>query len=252
MTAEGNFVIANMGTRRLELMTPEGDTRILCDQINGSPLGLANFVLIDGKDRIWFTVSSRKKEFMDGFRQDVADGYIGIIDGGVTAIVADNLSFPNEIRIDASGNYLYVAETTGKRIRRCNLTDDGKLGSPKAFGPQRLGDGFPDGIAFDSLGNLWVAMVVAEKILVISPDQEIRTILDAGQSDAVQVVEEAFATGTLAREQMAAAKGLVAPLTSSIAFGGPDLQTVYLGCLAGDRLAVFHSPVPGHAMAHWR
>ncbi len=38
---------------------------------------------------------------------------------------------------------------------------------------------------------------------------------------------------------------------SSIAFGGPDLRTVFLGCLGGDALATFRSPVAGLAPAHW-
>jgi hypothetical protein len=38
---------------------------------------------------------------------------------------------------------------------------------------------------------------------------------------------------------------------SSIAFGGPDLRTAYLGCLLGDALATFRSPVAGAPPAHW-
>jgi hypothetical protein len=39
---------------------------------------------------------------------------------------------------------------------------------------------------------------------------------------------------------------------SSLAFGGPDLRTAYVGCLLGDSIAVFDSPVAGHPPAHWR
>ena len=52
--------------------------------------------------------------------------------------------------------------------------------------------------------------------------------------------------------QMAAAKGQVAPLTSSVAFGGADRRDVYLGSLAGTRIAQFRSPVAGLPMSHWR
>jgi sugar lactone lactonase YvrE len=224
---------------------------VLCDTINGAPLGIVNFVLVGPDNSLWFTVSSRKNEFMEGFRHDIADGYIGVFDGSEAKIVADNLSFPNEIRFDAKGDYIYVAETTGKRIQRMKVLGGNTLGEPKIFGPESLGDGFPDGIAFDAEGNLWVAMVVAEKIIVITPDQEVHIILDAGIPTAIADVEAHFSAGTLQREQMAAAKGSVAPLTSSIAFGGHDLKTVYLGCLAGNRIASFRSPIAGQPMAHW-
>jgi hypothetical protein len=38
---------------------------------------------------------------------------------------------------------------------------------------------------------------------------------------------------------------------TSVAFGGPDLRTVYLGSLTNNRIASFRSDVPGEAPVHW-
>jgi hypothetical protein len=38
---------------------------------------------------------------------------------------------------------------------------------------------------------------------------------------------------------------------ASITFGGPDLQTVYIGSLGGTALPTFCSPVPGVPLPHW-
>ena len=38
---------------------------------------------------------------------------------------------------------------------------------------------------------------------------------------------------------------------ASIAFGGPDLRTAYLGSLSGDTIATFRSPVAGLPLPHW-
>jgi hypothetical protein len=38
---------------------------------------------------------------------------------------------------------------------------------------------------------------------------------------------------------------------SSLAFGGTDRKTAYLGCLSGDQIATFRSPVAGRALPHW-
>jgi hypothetical protein len=38
---------------------------------------------------------------------------------------------------------------------------------------------------------------------------------------------------------------------ASVTFGGPDLTTVYIGSLKGDRIPCFRSPVPGLPMVHW-
>ncbi len=38
---------------------------------------------------------------------------------------------------------------------------------------------------------------------------------------------------------------------ASIAFGGADRRTAYLGSLMGTTLATFRSPVPGRPLPHW-
>ena len=38
---------------------------------------------------------------------------------------------------------------------------------------------------------------------------------------------------------------------SSLAFGGPDGRTAWLGCLLSDSLATFRSPVAGLPPSHW-
>src|ERR1700676_596396 len=55
----GDILISNFGTDRLEVMSRSGDTKILLDKIDGNPIGKVNFVLRDSRDRIWITVSTR-------------------------------------------------------------------------------------------------------------------------------------------------------------------------------------------------
>ena len=60
----GDILISNFGTDCLELMTRTGETRVLADSIDGEPIGKVNFVLRDSQDRIWITVSTRIKNWM--------------------------------------------------------------------------------------------------------------------------------------------------------------------------------------------
>jgi sugar lactone lactonase YvrE len=231
--ASGEIVVANFGTRRLETMTRSGETRVLLDTLGGAPLGQVNYVLQDSRGRLWLTVSTRRTPYIEAFRPDVADGYIVLMDRRGARIVADGIGFANEIRLDADERWLYLAETTGKRIRRFRVAPDGALGRPETFGPASLGPGFPDGIAFDGFGNLWIAQVIAERVLALTPEGELLVLLDAGVPTALADVERHFAAGTLTGAHMGAAKGQVAPLTTSVAFGGADRRDVFLGSLAG-------------------
>jgi len=38
---------------------------------------------------------------------------------------------------------------------------------------------------------------------------------------------------------------------SSIAFGGDDLKTIYLGCLLGEQIASFKTDIAGLPPSHW-
>ena len=251
MDAHGNLVIADFGCRKLFLRQPDGQLEILLAEIDGQPLGQVNFVLADNQGRLWLTVSTQQSPFLAAFRPDIADGQIIRLDGGQAEVVADGLAFPNEIRFDAAEKWLYVAETTGRRIRRFPVDADGNLGSGEIFGPQKLTPGFPDGIAFDAEANLWVAMVVGDSVLVLDPAGQCRTIMRDGDPQGWLAAEAAFEQGLLTGELMGNAKGRIAPLTTSVAFGGPDRQTVFLGSLACNKIATFRSPVPGMPMAHW-
>jgi gluconolactonase len=43
----------------------------------------------------------------------------------------------------------------------------------------------------------------------------------------------------------------IAPWMASVTFGGPDLQTIYIGSLKGKRIPYFRAPAPGLPMVHW-
>jgi gluconolactonase len=249
----GDILIANFGTDRLEIMTRTGESLELADHIDGQPIGKVNFVLRDSRNRIWITVSTRTKNWMHALRPDLADGYIARYIDGAFRIVAEGFHFTNEIRMDAREEYLYVAETTGGCISRLRVSPQGELGGREVFGPSNLGKGaWPDGIAFDSYGNLWGTMVYSDKLFALTPDGDLRVFLDEGDPRKIAALEEAYLQGQVNEQVLFATGQGVAPWMASVTFGGPDLQTIYIGSLRADRIPYFRAPVPGLPMAHWR
>src|SRR4029077_6417044 len=78
----GDILISNFGTDCLEIMTRDGESRVLADSIDGEPIGKVNFVLRDSNDRIWITISTKIKNWMHALRTDLSDGYLArYIDG---------------------------------------------------------------------------------------------------------------------------------------------------------------------------
>jgi len=248
---DGNIVIANFGTDAIELMTRDGHSRTLYTEIDGVPLGKTNFVLCDSRGRIWFTVTTRLKPWTRAINEKTPDGYVGLIDEKGIRIVADGFVGTNEIRLDANEEWLYVVESNARRISRLRVHEDGSLGDREVFGPDNLG-GTPDGFAFDSYGNLWITLIMAERLVALTPEGELLTLLDDGRPEQIEIYDRHFYAGTITPDLMQIAKGTVAPLMASLTFGGPDLKTVYLGSLLGTTLSCFRSPVAGLPLPHWQ
>jgi gluconolactonase len=248
----GDFLIANFGTDCLEVMSRDGESRILADRIDGQPIGKVNFVLRDSQDRIWVTVSTKLRNWMHALRTDLQDGYIACYHHGQFRIVADGFGFTNEIRFDAREEYLYVVETTGGRISRLRVDPEGSLTQREIFGPSSLGKGaWPDGIAFDAIGNLWGTMVYSDKLFVLTPEGDLRILLDQGDPAKVDALERQFVRNAVTEDVLFSTGRGIAPWMASITFGGPDLRTIYIGSLKGTRIPYFSAPAPGLPMVHW-
>ncbi len=248
----GDILISNFGTDRLERMKRTGETEVLFDTIDGTPIGKVNFVLRDSKDRLWITITTKVKNWIDALVPDLDDGYIARYDEGGIHIVADGLHFTNEVRMDRNEEFLYVVQTTGGNVLRYRVDENGDLHNREVFGPSRLGPGaFPDGIAFDSYGNLWGTMVYSDKLWVITPDGEHITLLDEGDPDLVRELDEAFFNKSVTPELLFRTGRGIAPWMASVTFGGSDLGTVYIGSLKGTTIPYFRSPVAGLPMVHW-
>jgi gluconolactonase len=248
--ANGDILIANFGTDAIERMGRDGRSTTLATAIDGVPLGKTNFVLADSRDRIWFSVTTRLDPWTRSVNEKTPDGYVALLDEDGLRIVADGFVGTNEIRFDEREEWLYVVESNARRISRVRVDEDGNELEREVYGPADLG-GIPDGFAFDAAGNLWVTLVNADRLIALTPDREVLTLLDDGDPAKVETWDAHFFAGTMTPEILGAARGTLAPMMASVTFGGGDLRTVYLGSLMGTTIPSFRSPVPGLPLPHW-
>jgi hypothetical protein len=106
-------------------------------------------------------------------------------------------------------------------------------------------------MAFDSEGGLWITSVISNRLIRIAPDLT-WTILLEDHDPALADIASSYAKGKLTWDQISLSRGSQLANLSSIAFGGPDLKSVYLGGLGHDSVRVLRSPVPGAPMVHWK
>ena len=173
-----------------------------------------------------------------------------LFDQGGTRIVADGLAFANEVRIDAAGTSLYAVETYARRIIRFRIDADGSLTHRETFAEFGLGT-FPDGMAFDAEGALWVASIISNRVIRITPDGRQHVVIEDSDPAFMEMIEQRLRERSLQRADVQKSPAKLLQNIASITFGGPDLRTAYLGSLGGDKLFTFRSPIAGVAPAHW-
>jgi|JI10StandDraft_1071094.scaffolds.fasta_scaffold10048_4 sugar lactone lactonase YvrE len=248
----GAFLLAHLGVERGGIFKLERDGRTTpwLTRVDGVDLPPSNFVVEDNAGRFWITVSTRLSPRALGYRKSCNDGFVVMVDTRGARIVADGLGYTNECAIDISGQWLYVNETFSRRLSRFPVAADGSLGVKQVVTEFDSGT-FPDGLVQDAAGDFWVTSIVSNRLIRVAADGRPTIWLEDSEPDHLAWVEQAWQTNEMGRAHLDGVKSQCLRNTSSLAFGGPDLRTGYLGCLLGDRLATLTMPVAGHPPNHW-
>jgi sugar lactone lactonase YvrE len=249
LTADGDFLFANLGEAGgVWRVGPRGEARPFATEVAGRPIPPANFVLVDG-DRVWITVSASTRKHAH-FTAEEKTGQILLVQDGKVTVAADGLTWTKELRLSPDGKHLFVNETFACRTTRYDVAADGALTNPLRLAfPAGT---FPDGLAFDEEGALWIICVVSNRLIRVAPDLTWTVVFEDIDHGALETIASAHAKGCLTRDQIVQSRGARVSNLSSIAFGGPDLKTLYLGGLGIGAVQVLRSPVAGVPMAHWR
>lgn len=251
LQADGSFLLANLGDDGgVWRLHRDGNLEPFLQDVDGVHLPPTNFVLPDDAGRVWVTVSTRIEPRGDAYRPTTDDGFIIVIDSRGARIAADGLGYTNEVQLHPGGRYLYVNETFARRTSRFSIADNDDLGPRETVAEYGEGS-FPDGMAFDTDGGLWVVSLVSNRIFRLSSDGGLDLVYEDADPAHVAWVEAAFQSGTMGRPHFDTMESARLRSVSSIAFGGNDRRICYLGCLLGERVESFEAPVTGVAPVHW-
>ncbi|MFV3130403.1 SMP-30/gluconolactonase/LRE family protein [Niveispirillum sp. KHB5.9] len=119
--------------------------------------------------------------------------------GGEPARILDGICITNGPATSPDGTILYHTDTLAQTVYAADILPDGSIANRRTFAKIGENDGYPDGMAVDSEGCVWVALFFGQSIRRYAPD------------------------GTL----LGAVPMPVSNITK-LAFGGPDLRTVYV------------------------
>jgi sugar lactone lactonase YvrE len=244
LAPDGSFLVANLGDAGgVWRLARDGRVTPVVTEVDGLEVPPANFVTVDRRGRTWVSVSTRERVRQRAWHGRHADGFVILLDDRGARVVADGLAYTNEVRLDPSGGWLYVVETFGRRLRRFPVFTDGSLGTPELV--VGFGHGtFPDGFTFDEEGGIWITSLVSNRVLRLHEDR-LETLVEDLNPDFVAAAEAAYASQTMTADHLGPIPGTRLQQVTSVAFGGPDRRTGFLGALHSTCIYRFRSPVAG-------
>jgi gluconolactonase len=203
---KGRLIVAQGGAARvvaIDVATKQ--ITVLADKFDGKPLARPNDLVVDRQGGVYFTDPDPKSVY-----------YIGA-DGRVSRLI-DDLPRPNGVLLSPDEATLYVVPSGSPDVMAYPVEAPGKIGSGRVLARlEQPGAGAAkggDGLAVDSLGNLYLAVPALKAIQVVSP---------AGKTLGLISVPEG---------------------PSNADFGGKDLKTLYI--TARTSLYAVPTEVKGH------
>jgi sugar lactone lactonase YvrE len=146
---------------------------------------------VDASGHLWFGSMDDGEEQPNGTLYRVSD------EGEVVA-QDDGYVITNGPALSPDGRTLYHGDTMRRVVYAFNVSEDGTLSRKRAFA-SISGDGYPDGMAVDADGFVWIALFGGWRIERYSPDGK-------------RVEQVPFPCANVTK----------------LAFGGDDLRTVYV------------------------
>jgi gluconolactonase len=131
------------------------------DGADGHSINISNYPAFDTGGRLYVSDSHAFKEPGPGiFRFDP--------DGAGELWYGEPINFANGLALSSDGGYLYVAETFGNAVFRVPIRGDGSAGAREEVAS--LPGMLPDGLAFDTAGNLYIGCYEPSQVLRLTPD----------------------------------------------------------------------------------
>jgi gluconolactonase len=210
--AAGTCTACDLAGGRLVRIAPDGSSETLLDSVEGRRLISPNYIVYTSDGTMWVTESG------SGWTAD--DGYLFRIPPGGEAEIVDDAChrFPNGLALAPDGRRLYVVESRWPGVSSYPI-ESGELGAREEL--LALPGTVPDGLAVDVDGALYIGCWRPDRIYRLSPAGALEVYLDDHTAEFMST-------------------------PTNLAFGGDDMRTLYLACLAGWSVSAVACEVAGH------
>lgn len=170
LDGDNNIYACDAANHKVRKITPGGVVTVYSEGAPGEPFNLPNYPAFDGQGNLYVSSSG-------GWYED-AGLIFKIMPGGSTEVwERTSVTFPNGICLSPDGNYLYVVMSLNPpRVSRIRIQADGSAGEVEVV--KELPQTVPDGLAFDTDGNLYISCYRPDRIYRLAPDGDLQVLAD--------------------------------------------------------------------------
>lgn len=195
-----------------------GTSRLFADFAGGHKLKQPNYSVFDSAGNLYVSDSGEWSH---------SSGCIVRYDrsGRGEVFLESPQPFPNGLALDVSERFLFIAQSHTDNVLQVEIREDGSAGEREVYakGLARV----PDGLAFDTAGNLYVSCYASDNIFRVSPDRTV-SLLSYDRDGT-----------TIARP-------------TNVAFGGPGNQFLYVANLGRWHINRVNLGISGERLANQR
>lgn len=157
---EGRMLTCHHGTSRVTRTEHDGAITIIASHYQGKQLNSPNDIVVKSDGAIYFTDPMSGRSEYYGIPRPSDLGFAGVYrvdpQSGELSLLVDDFELPNGLCFSLDEKQLFINDTRRFHIRVFDVNDDGTISNGRLF-VDTTGDGIgvPDGMKFDSAGNLF-------------------------------------------------------------------------------------------------
>ncbi len=170
--ANSNIYVCDTKNQSVIRITPEGRHETYARGSKRLSMETPNFPVFDADGNLYVSDSGQWGKL---------NGRIYRIrtDGSAEIWSTEPSDFTNGLALSDDNRYLYVVESIAGRISRIEVRDDGHAGVRETV--VEIAGTIPDGLAFDSVGNLYISCYAPDRIYRFAADGSLEIFLDDPQ-----------------------------------------------------------------------
>ena len=148
----------------------------------------------DTHGQFWFgSMDGNQRDSSGSFYRMDCNGDVARLDSFGQVCITNGPSFSTD------GQWIFFSDSAQRTVYRAHLEADGRPGKPELYLRFEEQDGYPDGMCTDTEGGLWVCHFAGSRVTRFLADGKVSQVID-----------------------------MPVPNITKCAFGGPNLQTLYI------------------------